>query len=123
MKCSAIAALAMLASACAPIAPRQDLVGMPVPASAATHTVNISRDIGYVNVIGGDVVRFESGGQSIAWDFHVSPLISVFALNQVAPSGMLDHDVLVYLTPDPHYNEGSELAARSRLAAPWRSVH
>ena len=123
MKCLVIAALAVVVGACAPIAPRQDLVGTPVPADAASRTVSISPATRYVNVIGGDVVRFESAGQAFAWNFNASPIVSVCALNQVAPSGMLDHEVLVYLMPDPLYNEGSELYARSRLANPWHLVH
>lgn len=116
MKYLASAALAVLVSACATVTPRQDLVGMSVPVHAATHTITITPDTRHVNVVGGDVVRFESGGRVFAWDFNVSPIVSVFALNQVAPPGMLDHEVLVYVLPDPRYNEGSEIIALSRLA-------
>ena len=123
MKYLAIAALAVFVNACASVTPRQDLVGTAVPVDAATRTVNITPATHYVNVIGGDVVRFESAGQAFAWDFNFSPIVSVFALNQVAPSGLLDHEVLVYVLPDPLYNEGSELYARSRLANPWHLVH
>jgi len=122
MKYLAAAALAALVSACAPVTPRQDLLGTAVPVDAADRTVNITPATSYVNVIGGDVVRFESAGQAFAWDFNASPIVSVFALNQVAPSGMLDHEVLVYLLPNPLYNEGSEIYARSRLANPWHLV-
>jgi len=123
MKYLVAAALAALVSACAPITPRQDLLGTAVPANAAAHTVNITPATSYVNVVGGDVVRFESGGQAFAWDFNASPIVSVFALNQVAPSGILDHEVLVYLLPNPLYDEGSEVYALSRLAKPWHLVH
>lgn len=122
MKCLSIAALAVLVSACAPITPRQDLLGAAVPVNAASRTVNIGPDTRHVDVTGGDVVRFESAGQAFAWDFNASPIVGVFALNQVAPSGMLDHQVLVYLLPDPRYNEGSEVPALSRLANPWHLV-
>ena len=122
MKYLAAVALAALVSACAPITPRQDLVGTSVPVDAATHTVTITPETHGINVIGGDVVRFESSGRAFAWDFNASPTVSVFALNQVAPGGMLDHEVLVYLMPSPLYNEGSELYALSRLAKPWHLV-
>jgi len=122
MKYLVVAALAVLVGGCAPITPRQDLLGTALPADTAARTVNITPATGYVNVIGGEVVRFESGGQTFAWDFNASPIVSVFALNQVAPSGMLDHEVLVYLMPNPLYNEGSELYALSRLARPWHLV-
>lgn len=123
MKCLSIAALAVLVGACAPITPRQDLLGAAVPVNAASRNVSIGPDTRYVDVTGGDVVRFESAGRAFAWDFNASPMVSVFALNQVAPSGMLDHQVLVYLMPDPRYNEGSEVPALSRLAKPWHLVH
>ncbi len=123
MKYLTAAALAVMVSACAPVTPRQDLLGTTVPADVAARTVNITPATRYVNVIGGDVVRFESAGQAFAWGFNASPIVNVFALNQVAPNGLLDHEVLVYLMPNPLYNEGSELYARSRLANPWHLTH
>ena len=111
-----LAALAVLLSACAGVTPRQDLVGAAVPPESATRTVTITPDTRYVDVVGGDVVRFDAGGKVFGWDFHVSPMVAVFALNQVAPPGMLDHEVLVYVTPDPRYYEPSDIPALSRLA-------
>lgn len=120
MKRLPIAALAasLLLASCAgePVTPRADLVGTPVPAHAATRTVVITPETRHVNVIGGDVVRFESGGQSFGWDFNVSPIVSVFALNQVAPPGMLDHQILVYVMPDPRYYTGTDVFQLSRDA-------
>ena len=110
------AALAVLLSACAAVTPRQDLVGAAAPPEAATRTITITPDTRSVDVVGGDVVRFAAGGKVFAWDFNVSPLVAVFALNQVAPPGTLDHEVLVYVTPDPRYYEASEIPALSRLA-------
>ena len=112
----AFAVLAVLLSACAAVTPRQDLVGTAVPLESATRTVTITPETRYVNVVGGDVVRFVAGNQAFGWDFNVSPIVTVFALNQVAPQGMLNHEVLVYVTPDPRYYEGSEIPALSRLA-------
>lgn len=124
MKRLPIAALAasLLLAGCSspPVTPRADLVGTPVPdhvaAQAATRTVVITPETRYVNVIGGDVVRFESGGQSFGWDFNVSPIVSVFALNQVAPPGMLDREILVYVMPDPRYYTGTDVFKLSRDA-------
>ena len=116
MKRLSIAALAVLLSACAAVTPRQDLVGTPVPPESATYTVTITPATRYVNVVGGDVVRFAAGAKVFGWDFNVSPLVTVFALNQVAPPGMLDREVLVYVTPDPRYYEASKIPALSRLA-------
>ena len=114
MKRLAIAGFAViLLAACAgPVTPRQDLVGTPVPQSAATRTVVITPETRYVNVVGGDIVRFERGGRAFAWAFNVSPIVAMFALNQVAPPGMLDHEVLVYVEPDPRYTIGGYQVSR-----------
>lgn len=109
-------ALAALLAACAgpPLAPRADLVGAPVPAAAATRTITITPDTRSVDIIGGDVVRFVSGDKVFAWSFNVSPIVRVFDLNQVAPPGMLDHPVLVYVMRDPRYFDESKLYGLSR---------
>lgn len=111
------AALAVVVSACAAVTPRQDLVGAAAPPESATRTVTITPDTRHVDVVGGDVVRFAVGDKVFGWDFNVSPIVAVFALNQVAPPGMLDHQVLVYVTPDPRYYEPSQIPALSRLAS------
>ncbi|MFC3458047.1 MULTISPECIES: CzcE family metal-binding protein [Massilia] len=103
---SAGLAASLLAACAGPVTPRQDLVGTPVPQTAATRTVVITPETRYVNVVGGDVVRFERGDRAFGWSFDVSPIVAVFALNQVAPPGMLDHEVLVYVEPDPRYYIG-----------------
>ena len=63
-------------------------------------------------MVGGDVVRFERGGRAFGWAFNVSPIVPMFALNQVAPPGMLDHEVLVYVEPDPRYYIGGYQVSR-----------
>lgn len=65
-----IAAVALL-SACAhqeieyPVA----FLGAPAPMAAATKTVVIRPDTRWVNVTGGDIVRFIVDDQSFAWTF------------------------------------------------------
>jgi hypothetical protein len=86
------------------VTPRADLLGTPVPPSTATRTVVLTPATRYVNVIGGQVVRFQSGGQEFGWSFDTSPIVQVFSLNQVAPAGLLDHEVRVYIAPDPRYS-------------------
>jgi hypothetical protein len=86
------------------VTPRADLLGTPVPPSAATRTVSLTADTRYVNVTGGDVVRFVGGGQEFGWSFDTSPIVHTFSLNQVAPAGFLDHEVRVYVAPDPRYS-------------------
>ena len=99
-------ALAATLTACAsaPINPRADLLGMQAPPGAATRTVTLTPETRSVRVTGGDVVRFVGAGSEFGWAFNVGPTVSVFALNGVAPPGMLAREVLVYVEPDPRYH-------------------
>ena len=90
------------------VTPRADLLGTPVQPAAANRTVTLTPATQHVNVTGGDVVRFHSGGQEFAWSFDTSPLVQVFDLAQVAPSGALDHGVRVYIAPNPLYSERAD---------------
>jgi hypothetical protein len=83
--------------------PRLDLLGDPAPATAAGRTIPIRPDTSYVNVQGGEVVKFDVGGQSFAWSFDGPVNLVSFDLARVAPSGMLDHPVTAYISPNPLY--------------------
>jgi hypothetical protein len=101
-----IVALALLAAcaSCSAVTPRQDLLGQPAPPYAATHTIAITPATRWVNVTGGDTVRFVVDDKpAFAWSFTVAPIVSSFALNQVAPPGLLGREVRVYVRPDPRY--------------------
>ena len=90
------------------VTPRADLLGTPVPPAAANRTVALTSGTQYVNVTGGDVVRFQNGSQAFAWSFDTSPLVQVFDLAQVAPAGALDRGVRVYVAPNPLYSERAD---------------
>lgn len=95
---------AILSTACgSPLGstPRLDLLGNPAPVSAATRTIVIAPDTRYVNVIGGETIKFVVGDKSFAWTFDGA--YSAFDLNQTAPAGMLDHKVTAYVAPNPLY--------------------
>ena len=77
------------------------LVGDPAPTASATRTIAIQPDTRYVNVTGGEVVRFTAGDRSFAWNFNGR--LSSFDLATVAPQGMLDHKVTAYVAPNPLY--------------------
>ena len=81
----------------------QSLLGEPAPASAADETITISSDTKYVNVQGGDVVKFEVAGKTFAWDFDGPQSVKSVDLNRVAPSGLLDHAVTAYVSPNTLY--------------------
>ena len=78
-----------------------NLLGDPAPAAAADRTITITPDTKYVNVQGGQTVKFDVGGKTFAWDFD-GPVTS-FDLNRVAPPDLLDHMVTAYVSPNPLY--------------------
>ncbi len=95
---------AMLSTAC--VSPtgsssRLDMLGAAAPVLAAERTIVIAPDTRYVNVIGGETVKFVAGDKSFAWTFDGA--YSSFDLNQTAPAGMLDHKVTAYVAPNPLY--------------------
>ena len=101
----AIVALTLSFSALSSMAATPDeLLGDPVPAAApAQRTIAITPDTKYVNVEGGQTVRFDVGGQTFAWNFDGSVTVGSFDLNRVAPPGLLDHPVTAYVSPNPLY--------------------
>jgi len=77
--------------------------GDPATDAGATKTIAIGPDTYFVNVTGGEVVKFVDGGKSFVWDFD-GPYSYTFDLKRVAPPGVLDHRVMAYVDPDPYYN-------------------
>jgi hypothetical protein len=103
---SAIATL--LLTSCATGTSNIALYGDPAAPSAAQRTIVINPNTKYVNVEGGEVVRFVAEGKEFAWNFFVAKTVSSFRLNEVAPPGMLDHEVRAYVSPDPRYIGGGD---------------
>jgi hypothetical protein len=103
-------ALASLLLGCAgtPATPRIDLLGMPVIDDSAvldsSRVITITPATRWVNVTSGDTVRFVAGERMFAWNFQVSPTVSVFDLKEIAPPGTLPRPVLVYVEPNPLYH-------------------
>jgi hypothetical protein len=83
--------------------PPIDFLGDPAPPAAATRTIVIKPDTKWVNVTGGETIRFVVGNKTFAWTFNVASNVWAFDLNRVAPPGVLDHPVQVYIAPDPRY--------------------
>jgi hypothetical protein len=96
-------AIALALSACAARTSYVDLYGQAAPASGADHTIVITSATKYVNVEGGQTVKFVAGGNEFAWTFNVARTVNSFDLNEVAPPGVLNHVVRVYVSPDPKY--------------------
>ena len=81
--------------------PGLDLLGGPGAASMVTRTIVIKPETSYVNVTGGEVIRFEVGNKSFVWNFNGQR--SSFDLARVAPPSMLDRKVTAYVAPNPMY--------------------
>jgi hypothetical protein len=83
-------------------APNTELLGDPAPDAAAEQTIRITPDTRYVNVEGGQIVKFEVGSKTFTWNFDGMDT-TTFDLSQVAPPAVLDHGVTVYMAPNPLY--------------------
>ena len=82
---------------------RTDLIGEPAPLSAANRTIVIQPNTKWVNVTGGEVVKFVVGNNAFAWNLDGADHAGGFDLNQIAPRGILSQRVRAYLAPDPTY--------------------
>jgi hypothetical protein len=85
---------------------RIDLWGDPAPVSMADRTIVIMPDTKYINVIGGETIRFVVGNKEFAWDFDGITEGYRFDLKLVAPAGLLDHSIKAYVDPNPKYPNG-----------------
>jgi len=102
-----VASAAIVLAGCASgLAPR-DLLGTPAAYAPGIQTVIITPATQWVNVTGGDTVRFVAGAVSFTWSFQVGVTVSTFDLNRIAPPGMLARPVVVYVAPNPLYLSNS----------------
>ena len=100
---SAVLLSTLSLSACLPAATRLDLLGQTAQPAAATRTIVITRDTRYVNVEGGEIIKFVVDGKTFTWVFNGTDNIQAFDLNEVTPPGLLDHRVRAYVSPNPMY--------------------
>src|SRR4051812_43266863 len=87
----------MALTACAAKNDGSSLYGQAMPVSAVERSIVIRPDTAYVNVEGGQTVKFIVGDKAFAWQFDVARTVSSFALNEIAPAGTLDHQVVAYV--------------------------
>ena len=79
------------------------LYGDPAPVDAATRTIVIKPDTKWINVEGGEIIKFVVGDKTFAWNFFVGWTVTSFELNDVAPPGVLQQRVTAYVSPDPRF--------------------
>lgn len=82
---------------------RTDLLGDPVPPGNSGRVIRLETDTRYVNVEGGETILFYIGGKIFGWNFSGPLSVTSFNLRQVMPTGLLDHDVTVYIRANPYY--------------------
>ena len=105
-------AVAVILSGCAAsdaghLARRIDLLGTPATDQAGQRTIVITPETVSVDVTSGETVRFVVGARSFAWSFQVSPTVTMFTLNQIAPPGLLARPIAVYVAANPLYISNS----------------
>ncbi|MGZ3159971.1 MAG: CzcE family metal-binding protein [Burkholderiaceae bacterium] len=115
---TAIIMITLLPTACVSPAGQQqriDLLGDPSTPSAATRTIVISDNLRYVNVTGGEIIRFIVGDRAFAWNFDSAQDLAPFSLRLIAPPDVtFARDVIVYVAPNPLY-----VRHRGPFWSPW----
>lgn len=83
-----------------------NLLGEAVPPTTASRTITIHADAAYVNATGGEIVKFVVDNKTFTWDFDTAGNISEIDPNKIAPPGVVNHMVNVYVARDPTYLGG-----------------
>lgn len=84
-------------------------LGTPVHEGIVERTIKVDRDIvidtstKWVNVTGGETIRFVVDGKSFVWLFDVYDRSLKSELNKIAPAGILNRKIDVFVSPDPRY--------------------
>jgi hypothetical protein len=80
-------------------------LGTPVHDESTDRDIVLDAGTKWVNVTGGETIRFVVGGKSFSWRFDTYSISPVFDLDKIAPAGMLDgRSIKVYVSPDPLYS-------------------
>ncbi len=66
-------------------------------------TIVIDSSTRWVNVNGGDVIRFVANGQTFDHRFNSYTNSFVYDLGKIAPAGALDRSLKVYVSADDRY--------------------
>jgi hypothetical protein len=82
------------------------LLGDPAPPTAAERVITITPGTRYVRVEGGEVIKFDVGGQTFGWNFDTGDTVMAFDLNRIAPQGLLNQKITVIVEPNPLYSGG-----------------
>lgn len=79
-------------------------LGSPVHDASASRIVTLDSSTKWVNVTGGETIKFVAGGKSFSWSFDTYGTAPVFDLDRIAPADVLSgRTIKVYVAPDPAY--------------------
>jgi len=94
-----LAALTLSAASLSAVAAttRVDLLGEPAQTTVGARTIVIKADTKWVNVRHGELIRFVENGKEFDWNFDGVAQPQPFDLTEVAPTGIFDHSVKVYV--------------------------
>lgn len=82
-------------------------LGTPVHDESADRAIVLDTGTKWVNVTGGETIKFVVGGKSFSWRFDTFSTSPVFELDKIAPAGMLDgRSIKIYVSPDPQQTSG-----------------
>jgi len=105
---TAAAVAALLASACGLAAAgvgRDTLLGEALPNGAPVDkVVRIDAKTRWVNAVGNESVKFLLGNREFSWRFAGNR--TAVNLKEIAPAGLVDRDLYIYLQRDPLYTSG-----------------
>lgn len=96
-----LVALALFGAVAAQATESTALMGTRVDPSEATRTIAISPSTKSVNVKEDDTVRFVVNDKTFGYRFDGVNQGGSIDLRQVAPQGMLDHQVTAYIAVNP----------------------
>ena len=82
------------------------LMGDPAQPSAETLTAVITPERRSVNVMAGQAVRFIVGDKSFTWNFDGTRYTAPIDLRTIAPPGLIDRPVIIYIWNNPAYLGG-----------------
>ncbi len=82
--------------------PVKTMSGDPAASKEATRQIVITEQTTSVNVTHEEIVNFIVNGRHFAWRFD-GPYETHFNLSDIAPEGILSHNVDVYIAREPGY--------------------
>ncbi len=86
------------------------LLGEPIqmtPLTPVNRVMVIHSDTSYVNVTHGDVIEFIVDNKPFVWDFDGARALDEIDLAKIAPAGMINHPVRIYIARNKHTDYGA----------------